>query len=445
MTYTTEADFTDNVELDAHDTSIDSALSAIEAKLDDVKAAQGTQGTCVLNTANGHYYEFVGDSLNWEEARAAANLRFCNGVQGHLATITSTAENTHVGGLSALAMHIGGFQPPGSPEKDGNFQWVTGEASSYDNWATNEPSNSGFAGEEAVMYNAGGVLWNDLNLTTDLSGYVVEYDGLQDQEGQHDTLMQARADTIDTKLDTIDTVVDGIQTDLDNGTDGLGALSSDLGTIDGVVDGIQTDLDNGTDGLGALSSDLATIDGLIGDPDLDATDETLAGDHRHLDDDVAAHVTQSNTIASTFGALVGKRLALKKVDLQVIELQGKGDDEGSSDDDDKGRRFLLVSTKAGGPVDVNVALLVVQVSNAKSKDPIEWMDVSDKVTISYPNPKPGMLEIVVNVPKSVKDAKLYEFRVVHVDGFDAVLDTTIAHIGMIVFDRRHQQNLGIGQ
>jgi len=39
---------------------------------------------------------------------------------------------------------------------------------------------------------------------------------------------------VETKIDTIDTVVDGIQTDLDNGTDGLGALKT-------LIDNVQTD------------------------------------------------------------------------------------------------------------------------------------------------------------------------------------------------------------
>ena len=48
-------------------------------------------------------------------------------------------------------------------------------------------------------------------------------------------------------------VVDGIQSDLDNATDGLGALKA-------LIDAIQADLDNGTDGLGALKALLDTID-----------------------------------------------------------------------------------------------------------------------------------------------------------------------------------------
>ena len=86
-------------------------------------------------------------------------------------------------------------------------------------------------------------------------------------------------------VSTVDTVVDGIQTDLDNATDGLGAIkadtaailtdtadmqpklgtpagtdiSADIATVDTVVDGIQTDLDNATDGLGAIKTDTAAI------------------------------------------------------------------------------------------------------------------------------------------------------------------------------------------
>lgn len=71
-----------------------------------------------------------------------------------------------------------------------------------------------------------------------------------------------------TALATVDTVVDGIQADLSNGTDGLGAIKTAVDTVDTVVDGIQTDLSNGTDGLGAIKT---AIDALN---DVSATDIT---------------------------------------------------------------------------------------------------------------------------------------------------------------------------
>lgn len=63
-------------------------------------------------------------------------------------------------------------------------------------------------------------------------------------------------DNINAPIATVDTVVDGIKAVTDLLPD-AGALSSlatatALATVDTVVDGIQTDLDNGTDGLGAL-------------------------------------------------------------------------------------------------------------------------------------------------------------------------------------------------
>jgi hypothetical protein len=48
-------------------------------------------------------------------------------------------------------------------------------------------------------------------------------------------------------LTTVDNEVGAIQADLDNGTDGLGALKT-------LIDTVNTDLSNGTDGLGALKS-----------------------------------------------------------------------------------------------------------------------------------------------------------------------------------------------
>jgi hypothetical protein len=54
----------------------------------------------------------------------------------------------------------------------------------------------------------------------------------------------AALSTHDGKLDTVDTVVDGIQTDLDNATDGLGALKALVDTVDTVVDAVKTKTDS---------------------------------------------------------------------------------------------------------------------------------------------------------------------------------------------------------
>jgi hypothetical protein len=73
---------------------------------------------------------------------------------GHLATITSQAENDFVFQLvddfqfwrfefdRGFGPWLGGFQPPGSPEPAGNWQWVTGEPFDFVNWSSREPSNN---------------------------------------------------------------------------------------------------------------------------------------------------------------------------------------------------------------------------------------------------------------------------------------------------------------
>ena len=74
-----------------------------------------------------------------------------------------------------------------------------------------------------------------------------------DMRGTDNAATAAALTTHDGKLDTVDTVVDGIQTDLDNATDGLGALKALIDTIDTVVDAIKAVTDNLPDS-GALTT-----------------------------------------------------------------------------------------------------------------------------------------------------------------------------------------------
>jgi len=74
--------------------------------------------------------------------------RCCAKAGGHLATITSEAENAFIYGLASnnialwhslpngcvLGPWLGGTQPTGSSEPGGGWRWVTGETWSYTNW-----------------------------------------------------------------------------------------------------------------------------------------------------------------------------------------------------------------------------------------------------------------------------------------------------------------------
>jgi hypothetical protein len=106
---------------------------------------------------------------------------------GHLASITSAAENAFVYSLvspdptlwvlegatgNGIGPWLGAFQPPGSPEPGGGYQWVDGEPFVYTNWAPWEPSNgvgspgnAGLGIEDRIhFFGSGGLIgsgWND--------------------------------------------------------------------------------------------------------------------------------------------------------------------------------------------------------------------------------------------------------------------------------------------
>lgn len=134
---------------------------------------------------NDHFYEVVRvpSGINWYQANNSAMLS-----GGHLATITSAAENSFV--YSILDYNtdfigewdwgtwLGGYQPAGSPEPSGGWRWVTGEPFTYTNWKPGNPDNGG--GIEHFLHFLQGPQWNDIAPygawnSIPLQGYIVEY------------------------------------------------------------------------------------------------------------------------------------------------------------------------------------------------------------------------------------------------------------------------------
>jgi hypothetical protein len=110
-------------------------------------------------------------------------------VRGHLATITSEAENTFITtqlGDTAGAW-LGGEQLPDSEEPAGGWQWSTGDPWVYTNWDSGEPNNTYFGGwgkeateqsEERLHYHHDGTHWNDLPNDPEVvtPRFIVEWD-----------------------------------------------------------------------------------------------------------------------------------------------------------------------------------------------------------------------------------------------------------------------------
>lgn len=140
-------------------------------------------------SGNGHMYEVVVFSdQNWNTARANAQAL---GAGWDLATIKSAGEQSFINGLlgtppsgGIVQYWVGGFQPAGSPEPGGNWQWINGEgqfwnnaaiSGAYSNWGTIEPNNVG-GQNHVALDNRYGWGWddNDSFLAGVISGYVAE-------------------------------------------------------------------------------------------------------------------------------------------------------------------------------------------------------------------------------------------------------------------------------
>jgi hypothetical protein len=147
---------------------------------------------------NDHWYRAV-RSTGLIDRDAAAALASARG--GYLASITSAAENDFVFAQVDDRLFwrvvpntghrngpwLGAHQRAGASEPAGGWEWDSGEAFVYSNWAPDEPSNAG--GDERFLNfycrgcSAPRRTWNDHDSAADGTfddrpiAYVVEYDG----------------------------------------------------------------------------------------------------------------------------------------------------------------------------------------------------------------------------------------------------------------------------
>lgn len=133
--------------------------------------------------ANGNYYEYVATDVNWVDANAAADAMSYLGFDGHLLTITSAAEHAFImANFAGIKAWVGGFQPldaAAEPDPAAGWQWVTGEAFSYADWAPGQPDDfrtGSPEGEDYLELFASGLFNDAPNFCC--QGYFVEYEVL---------------------------------------------------------------------------------------------------------------------------------------------------------------------------------------------------------------------------------------------------------------------------
>lgn len=102
----------------------------------------------IINPANGHSY-YLTESNSWHGAESIGVS-----LGGHLATINDAAENAWV--FSTFST-FGGYERSlwiglNDLVQEGQYEWISGESSSYFNWAPPEPNNGGgiFPNEDVV-------------------------------------------------------------------------------------------------------------------------------------------------------------------------------------------------------------------------------------------------------------------------------------------------------
>jgi len=176
------------------------ALAAGSASADVV--CTGVAGASLVsaatNSETGHYYEvYAANGIDWATSNANAAGRSCGGVAGHLATITSSAEEAFVDQFRHAALSSGLSQPQtwvGGYLASGVWQWVNNEGpfpatngqAAYSNWAPGEPNDVNGDEDHLTLgrydtSGAGGPWvdggWNDEGSAPDsVGGYIVEYD-----------------------------------------------------------------------------------------------------------------------------------------------------------------------------------------------------------------------------------------------------------------------------
>ena len=151
----------------------------------------------VEDGGNGHWYQTMmstGSAISW----SLADLE-CSRLGGHLASITSAAENTFVAQAAAnpefwtidnnfltycIGPWLGGFQSADAAEPAGGWSWVSGEPWGYQHWylPAGEPNN-GCGGEDYLHYLTQGATtpsdwWNDgggIQCPTGPKSFVIEW------------------------------------------------------------------------------------------------------------------------------------------------------------------------------------------------------------------------------------------------------------------------------
>jgi len=127
------------------------------------------------------YYEYVPqESISWADASAAASASTFMGVNGHLATVTSSAENDFLVGIAPVFSVPQGAWLGGAVDASQIGHWAVGPEAgqlfTFSNFVSGEP-NEGPSNVYAYLSAALAGQWADAAaaVNAEIAGYFVEY------------------------------------------------------------------------------------------------------------------------------------------------------------------------------------------------------------------------------------------------------------------------------
>jgi len=138
---------------------------ALDDDCNGLRDETGCTGCTVEDTAD-HVYLFCTGSAAWDTARAQ-----CLDWGYDLVTISDAEEEAWLDDVGASITTSAWYSGYNDIDAEGSFVWASGEGSTYTNWSSGEPNDSG--GEDCMEWQWSGTRWNDCACTTALP-YVCE-------------------------------------------------------------------------------------------------------------------------------------------------------------------------------------------------------------------------------------------------------------------------------
>lgn len=117
---------------------------------------------------DGHTYACYFGCESWEQARD-----YCESVGGHLAVISSKEENDALTAFASWCGYYDAFIGYSDIGREGDWEWVDGETSVYDNWGHSEPNGYTAAENYALLRSDG--YWYDSEYAPVAENGIISY------------------------------------------------------------------------------------------------------------------------------------------------------------------------------------------------------------------------------------------------------------------------------